>query len=161
MNESLRIRNFQVGDEPALWAVRYSSVHQLARADYTEEQCRAWTPADRDPAEWATKIQSIRPFVAEQGGRIVGYADLQPSGYIDHFFVAGDSARRGVGSALMRHIHDDAAARDIAELYSEVSLTARPLFERWGFVVEQSQMVLVRGVELMNFRMRKVLGAVQ
>jgi hypothetical protein len=39
-------------------------------------------------------MQGIRPFVAEDEGHIVGYADIQPSGYIDHFFVAGGHARR-------------------------------------------------------------------
>ena len=43
-----------------------------------------------------------KPFVAEIEGQIVGYADLQEDGYIDHFFVSGSMARRGVGSALMR-----------------------------------------------------------
>jgi putative acetyltransferase len=159
MRDMIFIRDFQVGDERALWAVRYSAVHQLAIADYSAEQCAAWTPPDRDPAEWAAKIQSIRPFVAELNGRIVGYGDLQPSGYIDHFFVAGDAARRGIGSALMRHIQEAAVARGIASLYSDVSITARPFFEHWGFVVESAAMVEVRGVALQNYRMRKSLSA--
>jgi putative acetyltransferase len=154
----MRIREFQLGDEWALWGVRYSSVHELAIADYTAEQCNAWTPADRDPGEWAAKMQTIRPFVAERAGQIVGYADLQADGYIDHFFVAGPAARQGVGSALMQRIHDAATERSIASLYSDVSLTAQPFYARWGFVVEESQFVEVRGVPLRNFRMRKNLA---
>ena len=34
-------------------------------------------------------MQALRPLVAEEDGRVVGYADLQASGYIDHFFVSG------------------------------------------------------------------------
>jgi putative acetyltransferase len=89
----------------------------------------------------------------------VGYADVQPDGHIDHFFVAPPS-RQGVGSALMRAILERAAERHFAELYSEVSITARPFFERFGFVVEAPQQVTVRGVVFDNFRMRKRLDGI-
>ena len=36
---------------------------------------------------------------------IEGFADLQPSGHIDPFFVTGEYAGRGVGWALMAQIH--------------------------------------------------------
>ena len=99
----------------------------------------------------------IAPFVAEDAGTIVGYADVQADGYIDHFFVAASAGRRGVGSALMRRIHATAAERGIAGLYSNVSLTARPFFEHWGFHVEQEQQPVVNGVSMTNFLMRKQL----
>ena len=37
-----------------------------------------------------------------------GFTDLQPSGYINPFFVTGDHARRGVNRALMAQIHSAA-----------------------------------------------------
>ena len=33
---------------------------------------------------------------------IVGYADVQANGYIDHFFVSPSVARRGVGWAIKK-----------------------------------------------------------
>ena len=153
----MEIRLFQVGDEPALREVFFAAVHQTAAADYSPEQLAAWAPAVYDHAAWAERMRGIRPFVAIADGTIIGYADLQPDGYIDHFFVSPTVARQGVGSALMRHIHDGAAARGITRLFSDVSLTARPFFERWGFVVERQQSVDVRGVTLSNVKMSKVL----
>jgi putative acetyltransferase len=38
-----------------------------------------------------------------------------------------------------------------------VSITARPFFEHFGFVVEAPQQVTVRGVVFDNFRMRKTV----
>jgi putative acetyltransferase len=149
----ISVREFRAGDEPALSAVFFSAVHEVACADYTPEQIEAWAPREYDCVAWAARMQGIRPFVAERGGVIVGYADVQPDGYIDHFFVAAGAARRGVGASLMRRIHQAAALRGAALLTSNVSITARPFFEKFGFVVVEPQTVTLRGVSMTNFRM--------
>ena len=154
---SVRIREFRRGDEPALREVFSSAIHGTASADYTREQIDAWAPEAVDREDWARRMREIKPFVAEEGGRIVGYADVQGDGYIDLFYVAATVARRGVGSALMRQIHATATARGATGLYSHVSITARPFFEKWGFHVEAEQRPSVRGVSMTNFRMRKSL----
>lgn len=151
----MTIRRFRPGDEPALAAVIHSAVHQLARRDYTPEQLEAWVPSQFDADRWNERIRALQPFVAEIEGAAVGYADLQASGYIDHFFVAGEHAGRGVGSALMARILRDAEERGLAELFADVSLTAEGFFARHGFVVEARQTVVSRGVELANARMRR------
>lgn len=86
---------------------------------------------------------------------VVAYADLQPSGYIDHFFVAAKFAGRGIGGALMRHLHDDARLRGISTLTAHVSLTAQPFFRRAGFELVCARRPVVRGVALENAVMRK------
>ena len=153
----MRIRDFRIGDEPVLAAVMFSSVRELAQKDYSPAQLEAWAPEQYDKDQWAARIRAIRPFVAELDGRVVGYADLQPTGYIDHFFVAGTCSRRGVGTALMRHLHLTARERNIAELWADVSLTAESFFARHGFLVEARQSVSLRGVTMSNSRMRKKL----
>jgi GNAT superfamily N-acetyltransferase len=79
----------------------------------------------------------------------------QQSGYIDHFFVAAGATRQGVGSLLMDRIHVTALSAGLQSLFSDVSVTARPFFEHWGFEVEGRQSLVVNGVSLANFRMRK------
>lgn len=153
------IRRFQSADAPALWSVFYSAIHELACADYSPEQLEAWAPREPDADKWAARMEGIQPWVAEIDGRIAGYADLQADGYIDHFFVAAAAARRGVGTALMRRIHDTASQRGIRRLYCDVSITARPFFGRFGFQVQAAQQVSVRNVVLDNLRMQKELPA--
>jgi putative acetyltransferase len=55
-------------------------------------------------------MREIRPFVVVRDGEPVAYADPQPSGYIDHFFVAAAHAKQGLGRLLMAHIHQTAMA---------------------------------------------------
>lgn len=120
----MHIRPFQPDDAPALWAVLHSSVHQLARQHYSAAQLQAWAPADYDAAQWAERLRANRPWVAEWDGVMAGFADLQSSGYIDQFFVAGDAAGRGVGLALMAQLHQAAGQAGMARLWAHVSLSA-------------------------------------
>ncbi len=152
------IRPYREGEAAALWDVFHSSVHGIACRDYAPAQLDAWAPLQVDAAAWAERLQAIRPFVAEAGAKRLGYADLQPDGTIDHFFVAAEAAGAGVGTALMGRIHEAALGQGLPSLHAEVSLTARPFFEKWGFAVETGQTVVKRGVELHNLKMRKYLA---
>lgn len=151
------IRRFKPGDEAALLDVYRSAIHLIAAQDYTAEQIQAWAPADMDADSWARRMREIQPFVAEQGGEIVGYADLQQNGYIDHFFVSGRHPRQGIGRRLMQRIHQEANALGLTELTSQVSKTAEPFFLLHGFEVVERQFPVRRGVVLQNAMMRKVL----
>jgi putative acetyltransferase len=156
----ISIRRYRPTDASSLWRVYYSAIRLVAAKDYTDAQIAAWAPAHFDPAQWAARLEDLAPFVAERDGDAVGYADVQPNGYIDHFFVAGGAARQGVGSLLMARLHAHAAEMGLSSLFAHVSITARPFFEHWGFVVERQQTLEVRGVSLTNFRMSKRLPTV-
>lgn len=83
MNPNLR--SFRPDDEAALRAVFYSSVHDLASKYYTAEQLEAWAAREYDAARWAERMRAKQPFIAALDGQIAGHADLQASGFINHF----------------------------------------------------------------------------
>ena len=149
----MQIRTFLPGDASTLRSVFHSSAHQLARQHYTTAQLQAWAPAEYNAAQWDKRLRTNRPWVAEVDICIAGFADLQPSGYIDHFFVAGDYAGRGVGRALMAQIHSAAQQAGMVRLWANVSLNAEPFFSRSGFAVKARQHIALRGQVLANARM--------
>ena len=153
----MNIREFQAGDEAALYRVHHGAIHRVASRDYTPEQIDAWAPATQDPGVWAIKMRHLRPFVAEVEGVIAGYADLQPTGYIDHFFVSADFPRQGVGALLMERIHEEAVRQGIGELTADVSKTAQPFFARFGFDIVEQRFPVRSGVTIPNALMRKIL----
>ncbi|WP_227811796.1 GNAT family N-acetyltransferase [Massilia sp. IC2-477] len=158
---TMHIRPCAAGEELSLLAVFQSSVRGLASRDYTPEQIDAWATAVMDEdsrMRWIARIQSNRPWVAEVDRRLAGFADLQPDGCIDQFFVAAEFSGQGVGTALMRHLHELARSQGITELFSHVSLTAQPFFRHAGFRVESEQYPVVRGIALRNAVMRKSLN---
>ncbi len=151
------VRNFQVGDEAALHQVFISAIHGIAIKDYTPEQVEAWAPRDLDPVLWADRMRGIAPFVVELDGKPIAYADVQVSGYIDHFFVSAPFARQKVGSKLMHRIHEEAKIKGIRELTSDVSRTAQPFFKHWGFEVVDERRPVMRGVVIPNALMKKTI----
>lgn len=46
---------------------------------------------------------------------------------------------------------------DIDRIFSEVSITAKPFFEKQRFIVLSEQTILRKGVELTNYKMEKRL----
>lgn len=149
----ITIRRFCLGDEPALWALFYHTIRHINIRDYSPEQVSAWAPDNVDQQVWQRRMRGLKPFVAEINGNIVGYADLQHDGLIDHFFCHHEHQGQGVGRALMNAIFIEGKNRGITRYYSHVSITARPFFEKMGFTVRKQQDINVRGQVLTNYVM--------
>lgn len=153
------IRPFLPGEALQLHALFHDSVHRLAVAHYSAEQLEAWAPADFDEHAWSEHIRRNRPFVVEDvTGTLLGYADLQPDGHIDQFFVAADASRRGVGTMLLVFLERRARQLGILGLSADVSLCAEAFFLRNGFRVIARQLPVERGIALANARMTKTLS---
>lgn len=73
-------------------------------------------------------------LVAEEDGRIVGYAVLDGhSGEVDAVFVEPEQGGRGIATALMRRLEALAARRGLNRLFLSASLNAVAFYERAGF----------------------------
>ncbi|MBU2115276.1 MAG: GNAT family N-acetyltransferase [Gammaproteobacteria bacterium] len=149
------IRPYQPGEEPQLRELFYNTVHNVNQRDYDDAQRNAWAPAQYDKNAWAMRMQESEPFVALDNDTIVGFADVQPDGYIDFFFCHHAYQGKGVGKALMQHILKTGKRYGVKRFYADVSLTAKPFFEHYGFAVLRQQQKEVRGVVLTNFLMEK------
>ncbi len=152
----IEIRNYTANDTEQLWNIFYNTIRQINSRDYTKAQVEAWASDSVDPDLWRERMEGINPFIAEFDGVIAGYTDLQPSGLIDHFFCHHKYQRKGVGSALMNHVLAKGRERGINRLHSEVSITARPFYEHFGFSVVHEQQMEVRGQVLTNYLMEKI-----
>lgn len=149
------IRPFRPEDSETLNALFFNTVRTINLHDYSQAQVEAWAPNSDNSDLWQQRMAEINPIIAEIDGIIVGYSDLQDDGLIDHFFCHHQYQRCGVGNALMQHILSLAEQRRLPRLYSEVSMTARPFYEHFGFNVIQTQTVEIRGQELTNYVMEK------
>ncbi len=151
----ITIRDYVEADAETLWNIHFHTIRNINSRDYTKTQVEAWAPEDIDLSAWRKLMKRLSPFVAEIEGVIVGYTDLQPNGLIDHFFCHHEYQGQGVGKALMNHVFSVGQQRGVKRFYSEVSITARPFYEHFGFNVVQQQEMEVRGQKLTNFVMEK------
>lgn len=100
----LSIRKFQSGDELALRKIFFNTIRNVNIKYYSEVQVQAWAPDEYDQSEWYKRISTINAFVAVLNSEIVGYADIQDDGYIDHFFYHWNHQGKGIGKALMQKL---------------------------------------------------------
>lgn len=152
-----RIRAYDAGDAPGIVRLFYETVHSVNRTDYSDKQVEAWAPGVPDAEEWHARMSERLTLVAEEGGEVVGFAELEEDGHLDMLYLRKDAVRRGVGQRLYRAVEQEARGQGLGRIFTEASVTARPFFERQGFRVTQAQTVLVRGVSLTNFAMEKYL----
>ncbi|RYY29749.1 MAG: GNAT family N-acetyltransferase, partial [Sphingobacteriaceae bacterium] len=84
---------------------------------------------------------------------IAGFASITADGYLDVLFVHKDFQRRGVALSLLNQIKKVAHTPGINRITSDVSITARPFFEKQGFSIVAAQQVALNGVVFDNFKM--------
>ena len=163
MLDDVLIRPYRDTDARATRAVFERAVRVTAAAHYATEQLAAWVPDDPAGAvldDWAARRTAVTTWVAVIDDSVVGFTDLDvETGYLDMLFVDPDAGRRGVGSALIRQVLDEARAVGLREVTVQASRTAQPVFERHGFVVVREQRVERRGVLIENAVMRIPLDA--
>ena len=155
--EAIRIRPYEAKDTPEIVRLFYETIRSVNLADYSQEQVEAWAPGVPDPEVWNARLSGRRTLVAEEGGEVVGFAEIEGDGHVDTFYCRKDSVGRGVGSRLYRAVEQEALTLGCGRLFTEASITARPFFERHGFCTIRERTVVRRGVELTNFAMEKRL----
>ncbi len=148
----MTIREYRSSDLREIVELFYDTVHTVNARDYTPEQLNAWADGSPDLAEWGRTLLEHIALVAEDGGGIVGFGDIDPSGYLDRLYVHRDCQRRGVAAALCDALE---RAVEAERIVTHASITAKPFFESRGYRVVRERRVVRHGVPMTNFRMEK------
>ncbi len=153
------LRPYLPADLPLLAEIRLAAIEELTLDDYDEAQRRAWATLADDQAALGETLGKGLSLVALMEGSPVGFIALRDGGLIDQLYVHPAVARAGVASALVDAIEKLAAARKIPALVVDASDTAKPLFEKRGFIAERRNTIAIDGEWLGNTRMKKSLSA--
>lgn len=152
------LRPLLAADIPLLLEIRLAAIEDLAADDYDEGQRRAWASMADDEGAFRRRLEAGLTLVATMSGSPVGFIVLKDATLIDQLYVHPAVARSGVASALVDAIEKLARARGAASLVTDASDTAKPLFEKRGFVAERRNTIAVEGEWLGNTRMKKTLS---
>ena len=149
------LRDYKQSDCAELAQLFYHTVHAVNARDYSREQLDAWATGKVDLEAWNKSFQAHHTVVAEMDGNIVGFGDMDETGYLDRLYVHKNHQRQGVATAICDALEQNAKA---AEFSTHASITAKPFFEKRGYSVVREQQVERRGVWLTNFVMRRAGG---
>ena len=136
----MRLRRYRTEDLPILARLFGETVRQVNCRDYTLPQVEAWAAGEADLLTRDSWFQRLYTLVAEAGGRIVGYGNVEDTGYLDHLFVRWDCQGQGIAAATVH-----------------ASKTALPFFLGRGYAIEREQQVPCRGQVLTNYALEKIL----
>lgn len=152
----MRIRRYDQTDCEEITALFYETVHSINAKDYTKEQLDVWAKKDVDIPMWNQSFLSHYTLVAAEEAKIIGFGDMDPSGYLDRLYVHKDYQGRGVATALCDALESWAFLKCRAKkVTTHASVTARPFFEMRGYLVIREQQVERSGIFLKNFVMEK------
>lgn len=143
------IREYQSSDCEELTKLFYNTVHTVNAKDYTEEELDAWATGQVDLNKWDQSLREHYSIVAVENEMLVGFGDIDKSGYLDHLFVHADYQGKGIGTMICYQLEQAVSGNII----THASITARPFFEKRGYRVVKEQQVERQGVFLTNFEM--------
>ncbi|MEJ0093743.1 MAG: GNAT family N-acetyltransferase [Methylocella sp.] len=152
------LRPYLAADLPLLAEIRLAAIEELTVEDYDEAQRRAWADSANDEEGLGETLKNGLSIIALIGGAPVGFIVLADGGLIDQLYIHPAVARTGVASALCEAIEKLASARKIESLVVDASDTAKPLFERRGYIAERRNTIAVDDVWIGNTRMKKKLS---
>ncbi len=147
----MQLRRYKQSDCRELAELFYNTVHTVNAADYNNEQLNAWATGHVDLEAWNKSLQEHYSIVAVDKGIIVGFGDIDQTGYLDRLYVHADYQGRGIATAICNKLEQSVSGK----IVTHASVTAKPFFEKRGYKVIKEQSVERQGVFLTNYVMEK------
>ncbi|NFM80121.1 GNAT family N-acetyltransferase [Clostridium botulinum] len=153
----MNIRIYQSEDCREIVELFYNTVHSINSRDYNSAQLDVWAPKEIDIVSWDKSFSQHCSIVAEESDVIIGFGDLDATGYLDRLYVHKDYQGIGVATTIVSELENYAQENHISIVTTNASITAKPFFEKRGYEVIKEQFVERNGQFLKNFIMKKVL----
>ena len=151
----ITIRLGRIGDLAEMQKLYVDTITSICKNDYSHEQIKGWTSSIENTKRWTDILTSQYVLIAELNNKMVGYITLLKNNYIDLLFVNKDYQRKGIADKLYVEVEKEAIEQKGCFLSADVSKTARPFFEKKGFIIIQEQTNIRQGVEIINYKMTK------
>lgn len=149
----MKIRNYQPSDTFTTLQLFYDTVHTVNCRDYTKEQLDVWAPKERDSIQWNASFLEHYSLIVEEEGQVIGFGDIDASGYLDRFYIHASFQGKGAGRLLLEAL--EAYVAEDQDIVTHASITAKPFFIRMGYVTDHAQIVEKAGVQMKNYVMVK------
>lgn len=147
----MKIRNYKPSDCKEMAELFYHTIHTVNAKDYTKEQLNVWATGQVDLEKWNQSFLEHYSVIAVEDERIIGFGDIDKTGYLDRLYVHADHQNQGVATAICDALEQTAPGN----ITTHASITARPFFEKRGYKVIKEQLVERQGIFLTNFVMEK------
>ena len=151
----MHIRLATTADIDEIAGLYKDTIDRINSRDYSKEQIEAWSSTYNNAPGWIRRIEEQRFYVAILDDKIVGFASIDTSGYLDLLYIHKDYQAIGIASKLLNCVEKAAKEMGFAEITVQSSITAKPFFLKKGFVITGEHNKLINGVPFINSMMKK------
>lgn len=151
----VKLRKYESNDCAEIAELFYATVHTINARDYTKPQLDVWATGNIDRSAWDQSFLEHNTLVAEEDSTIVGFGDMDSNGYLDRLYVHKDYQGKGIATALVNGLEQQAIRQGVSFFTTHASLTAKPFFEKRGYRTIRVNQVDRNGIQLTNFIMEK------
>lgn len=151
------IRKATPGDLHKIISIFRETILAINSKDYDPGQIRVWIQSANDEPRWMRKINEQYFICCENLKEIVGFGSIDTTGYLDLLYVHARYQGQGIATFVMKELERFAIKNHINLISSDVSITARPFFDRKGYAAIEEQKKTICGIELINYRMQKII----
>ncbi|AWK04212.1 GNAT family N-acetyltransferase [Flavobacterium crocinum] len=151
------LKKATISDLNEMQELYVDTIKSVCKNDYNPQQIEAWIYGVNNKERWIEVIEKQYVLLAIIENKIAGYGTLKDGNYIDFFYVHKDFQRQGIADKLLIELEMEAKNQHSKTITSDISITARPFFEKRGFIVKAEQKNERLGVELINYKMEKGL----
>ena len=144
------IREYISSDCERLAELFFQTVHTVNSKDYTKEQLNVWATGNVELSVWNNSFLEHYTLVALENNVIVGFGDIDNTGYLDRLFVHKDYQSQGIATALC-----DRLEAGFDRVTTHASITAKQFFMNRGYRLIKEQQVIRNGISLANYVMEK------
>lgn len=135
----MEIREYRKSDLRAILGLFVDTVRKINVRDYTHSQIEAWVSGALNVDAWDRSLSEHHSLVACDGGLIIGFGDIDRTGYLDRLYVHPDYQGQGIASVLCDRLESFVG---VSVITVHSSITARPFFEKRGYEVVREQTVI-------------------
>lgn len=153
----LIVRQAQLTDLHEMQRLFVETIEAVCPRDYSPEQITVWTSSIDNKERWINKLTNQYVLLAVVDEMIAGFASLEGDHYLDLLYVHKDFQRQGIADHLFQELLKEAKRRGTTRLESDVSITARPFFEKKGFETVKENRNVIKGVEIVNYHMKRLV----
>ena len=152
------IRQATEQDIPALQELFHNTVLYVNSKDYTQEETADWASCGNSMEHWKELLAKHHFIVAlDNQGKIIGFSSMNAEGYMHAMFVHKDRQGKGVATRLLAEAEKMAREYEVQKIWAEVSITARPFFEKHGYRIIKEQKAKANRLYLTNYVMEKTI----
>ncbi|MDP5199365.1 GNAT family N-acetyltransferase [Flavobacterium sp. DG2-3] len=152
------LKKATISDLEEMQQLYVQTIQAVCQNDYNEEQRKVWSSGVNNTERWLEVIKTQFVLLAIIENQIVGFGTLKDSNYIDFFYIHKDFQRQGIADKILNELELEARKHNSKIITSDISITAKPFFEKKGFLAKAKQKNIRENVELINYKMEKKLS---